>query len=114
MPDTCTTLASERGSGNGGPSAHLSKLPIPDVGATKTVDCAAVPSVPPMYRILVPSCVAEPPVRAAGRFSSVGDSCQGVIAPTGAGHGRDSLVGGQRLIGDHARTPRSTVRLTVR
>ena len=67
VPDTCTTLASERGSGSGGPSAHLSKLPIPEVGATKTVDCAAVPSVPPMYRILVPSCVAEPSVRGGGQ-----------------------------------------------
>ncbi len=37
MPDTCTTLASERGSGSGGPSLHLSKLPIPDSWATNTV-----------------------------------------------------------------------------
>ncbi len=114
VPDTWTTLASVRGSGRSGPGIHRSKLPTPDSWATETVDCAAEPSVPPMYRRLVPSCAAAPSVRGAGTASSVGDSCQGAIAPTGAGHGRLSLPGGQRLIGDHAMTPRSTVQFTVR
>jgi hypothetical protein len=48
VPDTWMTLGSDRGSGSGGPSLHLSKLPTPDSFAMKTVDCAVVPSDPPM------------------------------------------------------------------
>ena len=62
----------------------------------------------------MPIWTTVPSVRAAGRSSSVGDVAHGTIAPTGAGHGRVWFSGGQRLIGDQASTPRSTVRDTVR
>ena len=91
MPDTELTAASLRGSGSAGASAHLSKLPMPDVWATKTVDCAVVPSEPPMYRILVPSWTAVPSVRGCGRARSAGDGCHGTNAPRGAGHGKVSF-----------------------
>ena len=102
----CTTLASERGSGSGGPSAHGSKLPIPTVSARRRRSTArSSPSEPPMYSSLVPTCDAVPSVRGAGSASSVGDACHGTTAPTGAGHGSVSFSGGQKLIGDQARTP---------
>src|SRR6187399_1243919 len=100
LPDTSRTLASVRGSGRAGPSFHWAKLPVPDIGATYTVDCAVVPSEPPMYRKFVPSWMAAPSVRGAGRASSAGDGCHGATAPTGAGHGRVSFSGGQKLMGD--------------
>ena len=62
----------------------------------------------------MPSWTTAPSVRGAGRSSCVGDAAHGTIAPTGAGHGRVWFSGGQRLIGDQARTPRSTVLDTVR
>src|SRR6476646_1888397 len=113
-PASTTTLASDRASGRAGPSAHLSKLPVPTVCATYTDVWAAFPSEPPMYRILVPTWTAVPSVRGCGSASSAGDWCHGTSAPTGAGHGSDSLSPGHRLTGDQAITPRSTARLTVR
>src|SRR6476620_2470574 len=114
VPDTTTMLASERGSGRSGPFAHLSKLPVPTVGATNTDDCAFCPSEPPMYRIFVPTWTAVPSVRGSGSDSSGGDWCHGMRAPTGAGHGNDSLSPGQKFTGDQTMTPRSTAGLTVR
>ena len=67
-----------------------------------------------MYRIWVPTWRTAPSVRGAGSASSVGDGSHGITAPTGAGQGSVSFDGGQRLIGDQTRTPRSTVLLTVR
>ena len=108
------TLASARGSGSAGPSAHLSKLPVPDSSATYTFDCAASPSDPPMYSTFVPIWTVLPSVREAGRVSSGGEACHGTTAPIGAGHGSVSLSDGQRLIGDQTSRPRSIVRLTVK
>ena len=69
---------------------------------------------PPMYSRLVPTWTIEPSVRGCGSVSSGGDDSHGTIAPSGAGHGSEPLVGGQRLIGDQTMTPRSTVRATVK
>ena len=67
LPPEKPTAALARGSGSFGPSAHLSKLPTPDVFATKVVSVAAVPSLPPMYRILVPNWAIAPSIRGAGQ-----------------------------------------------
>ena len=67
-----------------------------------------------MYRILVPD-LEHGTVGPRGRQGELGgDGCHGTSAPTGAGHGSVSFSGGHRLTGDQARTPRSTVRPTVR
>ena len=52
-----------------------------------------VPSDPPMYRSCVPTWTIDPSVRGAGRVSSGGDGSQGTIAPSGAGHGSDLVLG---------------------
>src|SRR4029079_6669758 len=114
LPATKTTLAFARGAGSLGPSDHLSTLPTCTVVATYTVSVALDPSVPPKYRIWVPTWMEDPSVLAAGRLSSGGDVSHGTVGPPGAGHGSEPLVGGQKLIGDHTRTPRSTVRPTVK
>src|SRR5690349_8851851 len=114
LPATKTTLAFARGAGSFGPSAHLSKLPVWTVVAAYTVSVALDPSEPPKYRIWVPTWMADASVRGAGRLSSGGDVSHGTVEPTGAGQGSEPFVGGQRLIGDQTRTPRSTVRPTVK
>src|SRR5258705_10016129 len=114
LPATETTLALARGAGSLGPSVQLSKFPVATVRATETVSDAVLPSLPPMNRISEPIRMAAPSVRPCGRASCVGDGCHGMTAPPGAGHGRGSFEGGQRLIGDQTRTPRATVRPTGR
>ncbi len=114
MPDTGTMLASERGSGSGGPSVQESKLPTPESVATHTSFCAVVPSDPPMNRILVPSWTAVPSVRGPFSASLSGDWCQAVTEPRGGGQGNASFSELHRLTGDQASTPRSMVRLTVK
>ncbi len=80
----------------------------------KVVSAGAVPSLPPMYRILVPIWAIVPSTLAAGSESSVGATSHGMTAPTGGGHGSVLFSGGQKLIGLHARMPRSIVLLTVK
>ena len=113
-PETLTTLASARGSGSGGPSAHRSKLPTGTVSGTYTSACAVVPVGAADVQELGPDLgdAAVGPRRRQREL--VGRGCHGTTAPTGAGQGSVSFSGEQRLIGDQARTPRSTVRLTVR
>ena len=57
---------------------------------------------------------AEPSVRGSGSATSPGPGCQGSVAPAGTGHGRVSFSGGQKLTGDQALSPSSTVRWTVK
>src|ERR687889_678438 len=107
------TDRSDRGSGSGGPAVHLSKLPTPEVVAMNVFSDAFVPSEPPTYRIVVPDWTTAPSVRGSGSEISAGDVAHGTTAPAGAGHGRDLLPSGQKLIGLQARIPRSIVLLTV-
>ena len=67
-----------------------------------------------MNRSVVPDWTTAPSVRGAGRAISAGDAAHGTTAPTGAGHGSDWFVSGQKLTGLQARMPRSIVRLTVK
>jgi hypothetical protein len=86
--------------------------------ATNTSTGRVCPSLPPTYRMFSPTCTAPPSVRGSGNASDTGSDglgCHGVSAPTGGGQGRSSFgTGGQRLIGDQARIPSSSVRLTVK
>ncbi len=55
-----------------------------------------------------------PSVRGAGSEACVSPGCHGRVAPTGAGQGTVSFSGGQKLIGDQASSPMSTVFCTVK
>src|SRR5512138_2884786 len=114
LPPENATPPSERASGSLGPSRHLSKLPGPDDVERNVVLVALLPSLPPMNSSVVPDWAIAPSVRGAGSEISCGATSHGITAPTGGGHGSDSLLGGQKLMGLHARIPRSIVRLTVK
>src|SRR5262245_30504226 len=106
LPPENATPPSARASGSLGPSVHLSKLPGPDVVERNVVSVALLPSLPPMNSRVEPDWAIAPSVRAAGSEISCGATSHGIADPTGGGHGSDSLLGGQKLIGLQARIPR--------
>jgi len=53
-------------------------------------------------------------VRGAGSDACDAPGCQGRVAPAGTGHGSVSFSGGQKLTGDQASRPTSTVFWTVK
>src|SRR3954452_2109280 len=94
--------ASARASGRAGPAVHTSRLPVPTALEKYTSLTGAEPSLPPAYRYVVPRTAPEPSTRAAGSWTCSGAVCHGRVVPPGAGQGRVSLSGGQKLTGDQA------------
>ena len=85
--------------GQAGASVQAEKLPEEVVVVMSTESVAASPTRPPATKSCVPFWNVPAPERPCGSASWLGLGCQGTTAPAGAGHGRPSLSGLQKLIG---------------